>query len=274
MAELKYVTIAHFNPHLPDPACIFQGDGDDFQELVRNIFLKNSELYRDTCYWLFQVERCSGFGAETLANLAPNFIKTFLNIYAFGGFEAFIATTTKRLKITNVLPDHRVWTAIKVNNFLLLNIKLAFEDYDDIDKLVVEKGNWLWSDTYNDWAVLPGRFLCRPDRSLILKFESNLCVYYGYEKDRVHRSLLAWAFWKMIERHRRFERLVREQVELAVYHGKRRVINIARREKCWDRIHESSTHLCETSRRLYGDTSEQGFATARTARNPTTPPTR
>ena len=176
--------------------------------------------------------------------------------------------------MTNVLEDlNRAWTAVKVNNFLLLNMKLAFEDYDNIDKLIVEEGNWLWSDTYNDWAMLPRRLLCQPDRSLILKFESNLYAYYGDEKDRVYRSLLAWAFWRMIERHRRFERLVQEQVELAVYHGRRRAVTIARREKYRDRIYESSTQLCETYRCLCDNTND-GFAADRLACSPGVPPTR
>ena len=133
---------------------------------------------------------------------------------------------------------HDAWTAIKINNLILLNMKLAFQKYDDNAYLIVEGGDWRESNIHNDWAMLPGQLLCRPDRSLILKFESNLCPYYGNDKDRVGRSLFAWAFWKLVKRLRRFEKLVQKRVELAVYHGRRRAANIARAAKYSDQIGE------------------------------------
>ena len=254
MAELKFVTLTHYNPHLPEPACIYQGSGEVFQKLVKTVFKEDSELYIPTRAWLFAIQHGTWLRVDQLENFAPSFLKTFLDRYAWGGFKRFILSTTIEIhdflpkvnpdKVKNTFAElHDAWTAIKINNFILLNMKLALQkaccaSVDDNAFLIVEGGDWRESSIHNDWAMLPGQLLCRPDRSLILKFESNLCPYYGNDKDRVGRSLFAWAFWKLVKRLRRFEKLVQKRVELAVYHGRRRAANIARAAKYSDQIGE------------------------------------
>ena len=96
---------------------------------------------------------------------------------------------------------------------------------------------------HDDWVSSPGQLLYRLDRSLILKFESNLCIYRGDDRNRIRNSLFAWAFWKFIKRLRRFEELVQKRVEFAVYIGRRHVANIARLAKYSDRIHDAAAGL-------------------------------
>ena len=115
------------------------------------------------------------------------------------------------------------------------------------DSLIVHKGEWRYSSLTNNWGLLLDRYIYHIDCTIMIKFESNLCVYYGNDRRAIFRAVAAFllrkAIAKRIQREERFEQYVREKVELITYYGRRWNINLGRLDNCFRQFRISSEQM-------------------------------
>ena len=227
-----FVVIAHYDPYMPDAAEVHQWDGEDFQTLVNRIFFEHSLILTETRQWLFELEWYVFGEKEELTRSAPAFLKSFLDRYSFNGFDSFVSSIRLLYevdeeveatgKVTSVAEFFSRWTAITMDSFLLLNMKRAFYgDYGE-DDLEVNVYEWRTSYVTNDWGILPERIIRYIDRSLLLKFESNIQPFHGKRRNRVRRSAMAYVFRKLIadwkNEYQQYDRLFEMQVEAGIFY--------------------------------------------------------
>ena len=227
-----FVVIAHYTPYMPDAAEVHQWDGEAFQEMVNRIFFEHSLLRTETRQWLFELEWYVFGEKEELTRSAPAFLKSFLDRYSFNGFDNFVSSIRLLYEVdeeveatgkpTSVVEFYNRWTAITMNSFLLLNMKRAFYGDYGKDDLEVDVYEWRSSNLMNNWGILPERITGYIDRSLLLKFESNICRFQRKRRSDVRRRAMAYVFRKLISEwtneYRQYDRLIRMQVEVGIFY--------------------------------------------------------
>ena len=263
--KLVFETIAHFKPDLPDPTEVCHWDFEDFRDFVTKTFRAVvpfggnawGKFIGDVREWIFGLEWDVNLPREDLMNLAPPFIKTFLTIYAYRSFEHFVSSIRILFGVTDELSENgkinaaegtllatmelaAKWRQIKVDSMILLAMKQGMGCYEENDALEATSDDWRYCKYLNDFGELPAKILFYIDRDLMLKFESNLCVFHGHNAQIVYRRLVAYRLRQFIvERithENRYKRLVKQRVELATYFARSRKRNAKRINKYHQRF--------------------------------------
>ena len=241
ISKKTFKTIAYYDPHLPDRSIVYQWSGIEFQRLANQVFRGAMPHYSgvftsQVLQWLFEQEwYIHYFTKEDLLAMAPPFLKTFLDRYSFKGFKTFVSSIRMLYGVEKEIIDQLryldepfeenilMWRQLKVDSYLLLNLKRGLGIHKENDGLVVVAPplfDWRYDRYSNGWGLFPTRNLLPIDRSLMLTFESNVCIYRGNNRRAVHRSVAAYhlkkAFQRMIARQFRIDHWARETAELTV----------------------------------------------------------
>lgn len=253
--KLEFKLITHFNPPLPECHLVHRWTGAQTQQFVRRTFradaMRQSSVVwatfpkwinmttttpiahftYDVRLWISNLELDAIHVSEDdMEATAPPFLKTFVNRYSYRGLRVFIqsirhlfgAVYTDEEKGTALddifcpvacLMD--TWTRLKVDSFLLLNLKRGLGIYDKDDVLIVAEDDWRHSPFTNEWGLLKDQYLFHLDRSLMIGYESHLCVYHGNNRRVIQRAMAAFLLRQtivnLIEKMKRHETLIRER---------------------------------------------------------------
>ena len=290
--KLTFKTIAYYNPHLPDCHLVHRWGTEETQRLVRRVlrfdkkvvFMGNlygsgptvrvweseaTEFSDSIRQWILDLEwKVHIVSTERMVDMAPPFLKTFVDKYSYRGFVSFVQSI-RHLYGARCYDDDDddsddastywappggiaaraidVWTWFKVDSFLLLNLKRGLGMRVRRDPLVVLEGEWRYSSVTNDWGLLLDRYIYHIDRTGMMTFESNLCRYHGNDQRVIYRAIAAFHLRRTIQRrvHRedRYERLVRERVELICYWGRQRIISNRRLHDYHVRFNNSTERI-------------------------------
>ena len=247
--------------HLPNRAYVYQMDGDAFQNLVAENFIRNSIAEIQTRSWLRDLEYRQYLTREELIDSVPQVLHVFLERYAYQGFDDFVDSIRIILgrelnyEIESNADYHHFWRRLKVDTFILYNLKIALNRRNLPDPFAVGPYEWRSSSVLNDWGVLPTnvtRFIDPPPFPR-WRYEWQVVIYQGNDREGIRRSAVMYAFRHFIVWAIKFERLVKEQVELTIYRIRRRAAIISRTATQLTRINQSSTRMDNVTRYLLDD---------------------
>ena len=245
---------------LPDRAYVYQMDGEAFQDLVNKNFDRNSRAGIQTRFWLHHLEHHRDWTREKLINKVPKVLKLFLERYAYLGFEDFVDSIRIIMRreenyyIESLAEYHCFWRCLKIATFILHNMKIALNRRYQ-PTFAVGPYEWRSSSILNDWGMLPNRVtrFIDPPPFPRWRYEWQVAAYHGNDHERIRRTAMMSAFRNLIICAIKFERLVKERVELAIYRGRRRAAIISRTTTQLTRIHQSSFRTNGVTRYLLDD---------------------
>ena len=283
--KLTFITIAHYNPHLPDCHLVHRWGEKEMRQLVQRVlrfdvrivpmppnmvrvYSSEATEFTDAIrQWIIDLEwDVHDVSAERMVAMAPPFLKTFVDKYSYRGFVSFVQSIRHLYGARcydddddAYAADNRppvggcaaraidVWTWFKVDSFLLLTLKRGLGMRIPCDSLVVLEGEWRYSSVTNDWGVLLDRYFYQIDRTLMITFESNICRYHGNDRHVIYRAVAAFHLQMMLRkrayRQDRYERLVRERVDLICYWGRQRIISNGRLHNYHERFVNSTARM-------------------------------
>ena len=162
----------------PSDFDIYQRDGEEFQELVNSVFDRESSVGIESRFWLCAIERSHHLPTDYLTAQAPELLKEFLNRFMFGDIGDFIIAIRifkgvlpfeMILKGGTSVEDNedlqwslgfwRIWRAIKIATYIMLNMKAALNRRREYDHLTCTSYEWRSSNFTNDWGYIPNIYI-------------------------------------------------------------------------------------------------------------------
>ena len=153
----------------PSDFDIYQRDGEEFQELVNSVFDRESSVGIESRFWLCAIERSHHLPTAYLTAQAPNLLKEFFNRFMFSDIDDFIIAICiyKGVLPFEMQDDRlqwrlgfwRIWRAIKIATYIMLNMKAALNRRREYDNLTCMSYEWRSCNFFDDWGYIPNIYI-------------------------------------------------------------------------------------------------------------------